>query len=259
MRCRIGCYWTMLTAAIALPAYAQNIAVVNGMPIPSARASALLDELMRQGQQDTPALRAAVRDELISREVLMQEAARRSIPNQPEIKAQLAIAQQNVVIRALVQDFLQRNSPSEAEIRARYEAMIKQIGNQEYRLRHILVADQALAKRLIAKLSRGARFETLARQYSKDPGSARRGGDLGWAPPQNYVSGFATAALQLKKGLTTANPVHTQFGWHIIRLDAVRDIKAPTLDAVKSQLAQQLQQEKLHRYENTLREKAKIR
>lgn len=250
--------WVLLAAFAAAPAFAQNIAVVNGTPIPKARADALIEQLVHQGQQNTPQLQTAVREELVNREILMQEALRRGLPNRPDIKAQIAVAQQTVVLRALIEDFVKNNTPSDAEVTARYNALIKDAGGKEYHLHHILVDNEQQAKDLIAKIKGGASFEDLAKQYSKDPGSGKNGGDLDWSDPKAYVPEFATAATHLQKGQMTDTPVHTQFGWHIIRLDDTRAITPPPLEQVRPQIVQQIQQEKLQAFEEGLRKNAKI-
>jgi len=250
--------WVLLAAFAAAPAFAQNIAVVNGTPIPKARADALIDQLVHQGQQNTPQLQMAVREELVNREILMQEALRRGLPNRPDIKAQISVAQQTVVLRALIEDFVKNNTPTDAEVTARYNALIKDAGGKEYHLHHILVDNEQQAKDLIAKIKAGASFEDLAKQYSKDPGSGKNGGDLDWSDPKAYVPEFADAATHLQKGQMTDTPVHTQFGWHIIRVDDVRDITPPPLEQVRPQIVQQIQQEKLQAFEEGLRKNAKI-
>ena len=250
--------WVLLAAFAAAPAFAQNIAVVNGTPIPKARADALIDQLVHQGQQNTPQLQTAVREELVNREILMQEALRRGLPNRPDIKAQIAVAQQTVVLRALIEDFVKNNTPTDAEVTARYNALIKDAGGKEYHLHHILVDNEQQAKDLIAKIKAGASFEDLAKQYSKDPGSGKNGGDLDWSDPKAYVPEFADAATHLQKGQMTDTPVHTQFGWHIIRVDDVRNITPPPLEQVRPQIVQQIQQEKLQAFEEGLRKNAKI-
>jgi peptidyl-prolyl cis-trans isomerase C len=250
--------WVLMAAFAAAPAFAQNIAVVNGTPIPKARVDALVDQLVHQGQQDSPQLQAAVREELINREILMQEAARRGIPTRPDVKAQVAVAQQTVVLRALIEDFLKNNQPTDEEVKARYDALVKDAGGKEYHLHHILVDNEQQAKDLIAKIKAGASFEDLAKQYSKDPGSGKNGGDLDWSDPKAYVPEFAAAAEKLQKGQMTDTPVHTQYGWHIIRLDDTRDITPPPLEQVRPQIVQQIQQEKLQAFEENLRKDAKI-
>ncbi|MFM0261439.1 peptidylprolyl isomerase [Paraburkholderia sediminicola] len=250
--------WVLLAAFAAAPAFAQNIAVVNGTPIPKARADALIDQLVHQGQQNTPQLQMAVREELVNREILMQEALRRGLPNRPDIKAQISVAQQTVVLRALIEDFVKTNTPTDAEVTARYNALIKDAGGKEYHLHHILVDNEQQAKDLIAKIKAGASFEDLAKQFSKDPGSGKNGGDLDWSDPKAYVPEFADAATHLQKGQMTDTPVHTQFGWHIIRVDDVRNITPPPLEQVRPQIVQQIQQEKLQAFEEGLRKNAKI-
>ncbi|MDG0024256.1 peptidylprolyl isomerase [Trinickia sp. Y13] len=248
----------LVAAFAAAPAFAQNVAVVNGTAIPKSRADALISQLVKQGQQDTPQLHQAVRDELVNREILMQEAVREGIPTRADVKAQVAVAQQTVVLRAMIEDYVTKNKPSDAEVKARYDELIKQAGGNEYHLHHILVDNEQQAKDLIAKIKGGAKFEDLAKQFSKDPGSGKNGGDLDWANPKTYVPEFAAAAEKLKKGQMTDTPVHTQFGWHIIRVDDIRAVKPPPLDQVKGQIVQQMQQEKLQAFEQKLRAKAKV-
>ncbi len=251
-------YWVLLAAFAAAPAFAQNIAVVNGTPIPKSRADALIQQLVQQGQQDSPKLQQAVREELVNREILMQEAIREGIPAQADVKAQVAVAQQTVVLRALIEKYLKKNQPTDAEVKAKYDELVKQIGGKEYHLHHILVDNEQQAKDLIAKIKAGASFEDLAKQFSKDPGSGKNGGDLDWSDPKAYVPEFAAAAEKLQKGQMTDTPVHTQFGWHIIRVDDVRQTPPPPFEQVKAQIAQQMQQEKLQAFEEELRSKAKV-
>jgi peptidyl-prolyl cis-trans isomerase C len=250
--------WVLLAAFAATSAVAQNVAVVNGTPIPGSRADAMVSQLVQQGQQDTPQLRTAVRDELINREVLMQEANRRGLAARADVKAQIAIAQQSVVLHALIEDFVKAHPPTDAEITARYNQLVKTAGGTEYHLHHILVDNEQQAKDLTAKIKAGANFEDLAKQFSKDPGSGKNGGDLSWSDPKAYVPEFSQAATKLKKGQVTDAPVHTQFGWHIIRLDDTRPITPPPLEQVKPQVVQQIQQEKLLAFEQNLRKQAKV-
>lgn len=250
--------WAVAAALAAAPAFAQNIAVVNGTPIPKSRADAMVSQLVQQGQPDSPQLQAAVRQELVNREILMQEAVRRGIPNRPDVKAQVAVAQQTVVLRAMIEDFLKKNQPTDAEVKARYDELVKGAASREYHLHHILVDNEQQAKELIAKIKAGAKFEDLAKQYSKDPGSGKNGGDLDWADPKAFVPEFAAAAQKLQKGQMTDEPVKTQFGWHIIRADDIRNVEPPPYEQVKAQISQQLVQQKLQAFEEGLRQHAKI-
>lgn len=247
----------VLMAAAALPAMAQNLAVVNGKPIPSARADVMIKQLAAQGQPDSPQLREMVKEELINREILIQEADKRGLSNSPEVKNQVEIARQSIAIRALVQDYLKKNPVSDAEIQAEYDKFKSQAGDKEYHARHILVDKEEEAKAIITKLKGGAKFEELAKQ-SKDPGSASSGGDLDWASPASFVKPFADAMVALQKGQITETPVKTQFGYHVIKLEDVRAAKLPSLEEVKPQIAESLQQKKLQAFQDDLRKKAKI-
>lgn len=247
----------LLFATAALPVMAQNIAVVNGKAIPSARADVMIKQMAAQGQPDSPQLRSAVKEELINREILMQEADKEGISNNPEVKNQLELARQSIVIRALISNYLKKNPISEADIKAEYDKFRAQAGSLEYHARHILVEKEDDAKAIIAKLKAGSKFEDLAKQ-SKDTGSAANGGDLDWANPASFVKPFADALVGLKKGEITETPVKTQFGYHVIQLEDTRPAKIPTLEEVKPQITEALQQRKLQAFQEELRKKAKI-
>jgi len=244
-------------ALAAVPAMAQNLAVVNGKPVPSSRADAMIKQMAAQGQQDTPQLRAMVKEELINREILMQEADRQGLTNSPEVKSQMDMARQSIVIRALVQDYVKKHPVSDADMKAEYDKFKAQAGDKEYHARHILVENEEDAKGIIAKLKAGAKFEDLAKQ-SKDPGSAANGGDLDWAPPTAFVKPFSDAMIALQKGQVTETPVKTQFGYHVIKLEDSRPAKVPSFEEVKPQIAESLQQQKLQAYQQELKKKAKI-
>ena len=246
----------LLTLA-SLPAFAQNVAVVNGKPVPSARVDAMVKQMSSQGQPDTPQLRAMVKDELINREILIQEADRLGLSNSPDVKSQVEMARQSIVIRALVADHVKKFPIKDADLKAEYDKFKAQAGDKEYHARHILVEKEDEAKAIVAKLKGGAKFEDLAKQ-SKDPGSAANGGDLDWASPASFVKPFSDAMVALKKGEYTETPVKTQFGYHIIKLDDVRAAKVPTFEEVKPQIAEQMQQQRLQAYQQELKSKAKI-
>lgn len=247
----------LFSLAAALPAWAQNIAVVNGKPIPSSRADTIVKQMATQGQQDTPELRAMVKDELITREVLMQEADKQGLSNSAEVKNQLELARQRIVIGSLGVNYFKKNPIKDADMKAEYDKYKASVGDKEYHARHILVEKEEEAKAIIAKLKGGAKFEELAKQ-SKDPGSAVNGGDLDWAAPSNYVKPFSDAMVALQKGQITETPVKTQFGFHVIKLDDVRAAKIPPFEEVKPQISEQLQQKKWQAYQQDLRQKAKI-
>ena len=247
----------LLLASLALPVVAQNLAVVNGKPVPSSRADAFVKQVASQGQPDTPQLRTMVREELINREVLSQEADRLGLSSSADVKNQLEMSRQSIVIRALIADFLKKNPVKDADIKAEYDKAKSQAGDKEYHARHILVDKEEDAKAIIAKLKGGAKFEDLAKQ-SKDAGTASNGGDLDWFAPGMMVKPFSDAVAGLQKGQITETPVKTQFGYHVIRLEDTRQAKFPTLEEAKPQLTEQLQQKKWEAYQAELKKKAKI-
>ena len=247
-----------LLAVVAVPVFAQNVAVVNGKPIPSSRVDAVVKQVVAQGQQpDSPQLREMIKKDLIGREVLMQEAENKGFGKDAAVMQQIENARQAIVINALVGDYLKKNPVNDAEIKAEYDRFVAQTGDKEYHVRHILVATEAEAKDIIAKLKGGAKFEDLAKQ-SKDAGSADNGGDLDWAAPSSFPKVFSDAFVKLQKGQVTDTPVQTPNGFHVIKLDDTRAAKLPTLEEVKPQIAEALQQKKLQAYQEEMIKKAKV-
>lgn len=236
---------------------AQNLAVVNNRPIPKAREDAWVAQLKQQGQQDTPQLREMIKQELIRREIFLQEAGRRGLPEKPEVKFQLDVQRQNTLIQALMRDELEKRPITDAEVAAAYETQRKQMGDREYRARHILLEKEDEAKQVIEQLKRGAKFEDLAKR-SKDTGSAANGGDLDWAGADAYVKPFSDAMVKLQPGQVVDAPVQSQFGWHVIRLDDVREAQFPPLAQVQGQIREALQQQRMQAFAEDLRKKAKV-
>lgn len=247
-----------LLAVAAMPAFAQNIAVVNGKAIPSARADALVKQVVAQGQQpDSPQLRELVKKDLIAREVMMQEAVKQGYEKDANVKLQLEAAKQTIIVNALVRDYIAKNPVKDADIQAEYDRFKAQAGDKEYHVRHILAETEADAKAIIAKIKGGAKFEDLAKT-SKDQGTAANGGDLDWATPSSFPPVFSAAFVGLQKGQVTETPVQTPNGFHVIKLDDIRPAKLPTLDEVKPQITEALTQKKLQAYQEELVKKAKV-
>jgi peptidyl-prolyl cis-trans isomerase C len=247
-----------LLAAVSLPVLAQNIAVVNGKPVPTSRVEALKQQVERSGRPVTPEMMGQIKEELIAREVFIQEARKRGLDATEDYKNQLELARQSILIRELFADFQKKNPVTDAEVKAEYDKFVAANGGKEFHARHILVEKEEEALALIAQIKKGGSFEELAKKASKDPGSGANGGDLDWAAAGSYVPEFSAAMTKLEKGQMTETPVKTQFGFHIIRVDDVRDTKLPALDEVKPQVSQQLQQQKIAKYQESLRAKAKI-
>ena len=244
-------------APAAAPAASNKVATVNGVAIPKSRVDAIVKERAQQGMPDNEEMRKAIRDELINREIIVQEANRRGLTKNADMQSQIDMARQAVVVRAFLQDFVKAHPVTDEVIKAEYEKVKGQMGSKEYKARHILVEKEAEAKDIVAKIKKGEKFEELAKA-SKDPGSKDKGGDLDWNTPASYVKEFSDALTKLEKGKYTEVPVKSQFGFHVIQLDDVRDVKFPGLDEVKAGLRQRLQQQQLEKAVADLRAKAKV-
>jgi len=250
----------LLTALLAASAVsAQNIAIVNGKAVPKARLQALAAQLERSGRPVTPDMEQQLREEVIIREIFMQEAQSKGMDASEDFKTQMELARQSLLIRELFADFQKNNPVTDADVKAEYDKFANMSGSgKEYKARHILVEKEEQAKAIIASLKKGGKFDEIAKKQSKDPGSGAKGGDLDWANPASFVKEFSEAMVALKKGQTTETAVKTQFGYHIIRLDDVRDAQLPKLEEVRPQILQQLQTNKLAEFQQSLRDKAKI-
>lgn len=247
-----------LLGTVALPVSAQNLAIVNGKAIPKERVEALKQQVERSGRPVTPELDSQIKEEVIAREIFMQEAQKRGLEASPDYKAQMELARQTILIRELFLNQQKKDPVTDAEIQAEYDKFVAANSGKEFKASHILVDKEEEAKAIVAALKKGGKFEEIAKKQSKDPGSGAKGGDLDWATPSSYVSEFTEAMIKLEKGKTTQEPVKSQFGWHIIRLDDVREAQLPKLDEVKPQITQQLQQMKVTKFQDELRAKAKV-
>ena len=244
-------------AAQTPPAGPAKVATVNGVAIPKARVDVIVKSQAARGVPDSEQLRKEVREQLIVREIVTQEAARKGLAKSAEIQAQLDLARQNVLWNAYIAEFIRTNQVGDAQIRAEYDRLRATRGDKEYKARHILVEKEDEAKAVIADLKKGRKFEELAKQ-SKDPGSKDRGGDLEWNSPSGYVKPFSDALVKLDKGKYTEHPVQTQFGWHVVLLEDVRAAKFSTFDEVKPQLTERLHEQAFSKSVADLRAKAKI-
>jgi len=248
-----------LAVAQTSPA-AAPIAVVNGKPIPVQRLEEIVSQLASQGRPDTAELRAAIRDQLIMREIFAQEADAKGFGRSPDVTRQLEQMREDLLIRALIQDHLANIEPvTDEDVNREYQRVHRTGGggDKEYRARHILVDKEDDARQIIAQLRKGEKFETLARR-SRDIGSAQQGGDLDWATPDTYVKEFSEAMVALQKGRFTEKPVRTQFGFHVIRLDDVRTVTPPPIAQIAPQIRQDLERARIERLQQTLRAKAKV-
>jgi len=248
-------------AIISAPALAAEkgkaFATVNGQPISQTVYNAFVAEQKAQGAPDSPELQNAVKEELVRREILAQEAKKKGMDKNPNIQGQIELAKQAVLIRAYLSDYVKANPISEAQLKAEYDVIKNNLGSTEYKSRHVLVEKEEEAKAIIAKLDKGEKFSELAKQ-SKDPGSKDKGGELGWSSPAAYVKPFGEALTKLKKGEYTKAPVQSDFGYHVIQLDDSRPSNPPPFDQVKPQLQQRASQQQIETLVKELRGKAKV-
>jgi peptidyl-prolyl cis-trans isomerase C len=245
-------------AAKAAPAKPGAIATVNGVAVPQARMDLLMQQQQQRGAPDNDQMRNMVKDELVNREVIAQEAQKSGVVRSPEVQAQIDMARQEIIVSAFLREFARKHPITDADVQKEYERAKAQHGDKEYRARHILVETEDQAKALIADLKKGAKFDDLASKNSKDTGSATRGGDLDWNVPGTYDKQFSDAMVKLEKGKYTEAPVKSRFGFHIIQLDDVRPAKFATLAEVKPRIQQMLVQNKIEELVRGLRAKAKI-
>ena len=236
----------------------EAIAKVNGVAVPRARQDIVVQQQSQRGMPDNEQTRAMVREELINREVIAQEAQRTGVAKNPQVQTQMDMARQEVLVGAYINDWLRKNPVSDADVQKEYERVKTETGAKEYKARHILVDSEDQAKGLIAELKKGGKFDELASESSKDTGSAQRGGDLDWNVPGNFDRQFSEAMVKLEKGKYTEAPVQTRFGFHVIQLDDVRQVSFPALNEVRSRIQQQLTRSKINGLVKSLRAKAKV-
>ena len=238
-------------------AESKSAATVNGVSIPQSRLDLRVKAAIAQGQPDSPDLRNAVRDELINIEVLAQAANKKGLNKQSEVVQQIDLSKQTILASAYIQDYVKSHPISDDTLKQEYDRVNKARGTKEYKVSHILLKTEAEAK-TVAEQLKNSKFEDVAMDKSQDPGSSVKGGDLGWAVPSNFVKPFSDAMTALNKGQISA-PVQSQFGWHVIKLEDVRDLKVPGFDEVKPQLTQHMQQQLVQKAISDQRAKATIK
>lgn len=262
-------------AALAFPAAAQQakdkpaakpaakapagpVATVNGTKIPQSRLDYVLQQQMQRGAPNNDRTREAVRQDLINREVVEQAAVRAGLAKKADVRMQMDLVRQEVLVGSYLSDYLRDHPVTDAEVQKEYDRVRAQTGKSEYKSSHILVETEDEAKRLIAELQKGAKFDELARKSSKDEGTRELGGDLDWKVPATFEKPFGDALLALDKGKFTTTPVRTRYGYHVIYLEDVRAVQFPSVAQVQPQLRQRLMRQKVEEHVRELRAKAKV-
>ncbi len=236
---------------------ADAVAVVNGQYIAKSTLETLEKEIAERSHGQTFPKEKLI-EELVQRELLVQDAAQKQLDKSPEFVAQLDAARKALLTQADLQNFIKANPVTDAEVKAEYDSKVAAEKGTEYKARHILVKTEAEAKKLIAELDKGADFAKLANKNSLDAKESQNGGDLGWFSAAQMVAPFSEAVAALEKGKYTKEPVKTQFGYHVILKEDSRPVTPPPLEAVKEQLLPFLQRKKVQSMIETLRNQAKV-
>lgn len=236
----------------------QTFVRVNGADIPVSHAEVLLREQLGRGQPNTPELQAVVRETLINQTLMAQEATKAGMDKLPLMEAQLALMRQQLLAQAWQQSLLQGMQFSEADLKAEYTRQTGALGPNEFRLRHILVGEEATARLLIERLGTGGQFAQLAKEYSQDEGSKNNGGLTEWTPQGQLVPAVREALTGLKKGELRKTPVRTPQGWHVLIIEDSRPYSPPAQEQVRPQLVQALAQQQLQQAIQKLRNDAKV-
>ena len=236
----------------------QVLATVNGNAIPQANLEFLVKARTAEGVADTPEMRKSVRDYLVDREILAQEALRQRLDKDPKLANELERSRRALLAASLLQQYRKTHEITEEALKKEYAKQKMALGKKEYLPFHILTDSESAATEIIDQLKQGASFETLAREKSKDTTTKESGGALNWSVPSTFTPLFADALAGLKKGEYTQKPVKTEFGWHVIKLQDERAVELPAFDQVKGGLAEAMQRQQVDRLIEELRGKAII-
>ncbi len=252
-------FLALLLAAAQGSALARDVVIVNGQAISEAsfahyaqsRSQTPLSELETAERQE-------LLEEMISRELIYQQALSQELDKEEEVRLELEHQHRNLLTNMLLDSVLQSEKPKDSDLEPIYREQVAKPASIEYKARHILVADEERARELIAELNKGADFAKLAEEHSTGP-SAKEGGDLGWFAANQMVRPFGDAVSRLKPGSLTQRPVKTRFGWHVIKLEQTRKVKPPSLDQVRNQLLQVWENRRIGEIIEELRGKAEIK
>jgi len=234
------------------------VATINGKTVSGDEFDLWVKVATNKKSEDlSPEERRRALDDLEALILTAQEGDRQAIATTPEIAARLELDRDNIVANEVFEKYLKSKPVTDEELKGEYDRQIAKLPKTEYKASHILVKDEATAKEIIAKLDKKANFAELAK-LSIDPGSASHGGDLGYFTLEKMVPAFSAAVSKLEKGQYTHEPVQTQFGWHVIKLEDTRPMVPPPFEQVKDRLVPMLQQNMIHDYVETLKKSAKI-
>jgi peptidyl-prolyl cis-trans isomerase C len=235
------------------------VASVNGVPITHDFYEFYIKGITggKSSADLTPTQRSAALDNLIRARLVGEQALKEGLDKSGDTAYYLELSRLNVLEQAEQDKYLKDRKPTEQELRAEYESQLSQMPKTEYHARHILVATEPFAQKIIERLDKGEKFDALAKSESMDS-SKNNGGDLGWFTPNRMVPEFSGALMALKPGEYTKKPVQTQYGWHVIQLLETREVQPPPFDQVRQRLEQVVQAKKFRQYTDELMHNAKI-
>lgn len=259
MKLKLTCLAMALTLASSsvFAAEPKALGKVNGVPISAAVGELMAGEQIAQGAPNDEKLRAAVKEELVRREVLAQEAKRRGLDKKSDIQVRFEMARQGILIASYINEWAQANPITDAQMRTEFDRRVADMSGTEYKVRHVQTLTDADAQAVIAKLQNGAKFADLAKD-SIDAGSRDNGGEIGWVSPKGLPQPFGDAVAKLEKGKFTTVPVQTPYGFHVIMLDETRKAVPPSFEEKKNELRQYLEQQALNTHIKALLAKAKV-
>ena len=250
----------LMGGLVALATQAETVSTVNGKPVSEALIRHFEANTAQQiGQPLTTELRDRIRQEVITRDILLDQARKQGLDATSNFKLLSEVAVQNVLIQALYDDFTQKNPVAEAELKTEYDKFVAANSGKQYLLRQIHVQSEVLAKDLIAKIKKGAPWDELAKEYSIDAATRLRGGEIGWIGMQNLLPEFQKPVAALAKGQTSAAPIASSVGFHILRLDDVREAQVPRYEELKPRIQQELVARRWADYQKQLQDKAVVK
>jgi peptidyl-prolyl cis-trans isomerase C len=245
-------------AGDAAKAASTVVATVNGQKLSSEVLDMFVQAVTsKPAAEATPEQKSQMLDQLINMALAAQAGEKEGVQNEADVKARIELLRMQILAEAATEKYIKAHPVSESEMKAEYDAQLANMP-KEYKARHILVETKEKAEAIIKELAAGGDFAKIAGKESKDPGSGKNGGDLGWFSAQTMVKPFADAVAKLEKGQTTQAPVQSEFGWHVIQLEDTRSPEPPAFDDVKQQVEMFTQRKKLQTYLDDLRKNAKV-
>ncbi len=235
-----------------------RVASVNGQPIEVPAFELSLQEQLAAGATDSPALREAVRRDLVIESVLAQEAEKSKLDQGSAFRLRMEAARKRLLAQAWQQQWLQANAPTDKELAEEYEAVLKRAGSKQYRIRQVVLRDETAARLVLQQIRQGKSLGDLAREYSVEPLGKSEGGLLPWVTVADLVEPLGQVVASLQTGQTVSEPVRSTNGWHILQVEADRPYVPPTAAQLRPQLIQAVSQRKLSAAAQALVNKARI-